>query len=169
MLGLIRRTFTTKTNVQEKKSLYISLVCSQLLYCSVLWQPNLLRDIELLERVQRRATKYILNDFHSNYRSRLLALNLLPLMYILELHDIMFAVTCLKSPHKDFDILNFIKFSSLQSTRSSSESKLVHQQVYSRRSRHFYFNRLPRLRNSLPPIDLELTYEAIKHHLRNYL
>ena len=37
-----------------------------------------------------------------------------------------------------------------QSTRFSSQSKLVHQQAYSRRSRHFYFNRLPRLWNSLP-------------------
>ena len=37
MLGLIRRTFTTKTNVQEKKFLYISQVRSQLLYCPVLW------------------------------------------------------------------------------------------------------------------------------------
>ena len=80
-LGLIRRTFTTKTNINEKKVLYISLVRSQLLYCSVLWRPKLIRDIQLLERVRRRATKYILNDFHSSYKCRLLALNLLPLMY----------------------------------------------------------------------------------------
>ena len=169
MLGLIRQTFTMKTNVQQKKSPYISLVGSQLLYCSVLWRPNLLRDIELLERVQRRATKHILNDFRSNYKSRLLVLNLLPLMYILEPHDVMFAVACLKSSHKEFDILNFIKFSS-QTTRSSSQFKLVHQQAYSRRSRHFYFNRLPtKIWNSLPPIDLELPYKSIRRRLRNHL
>ena len=131
---------------------------------------NLLRDIELLQRVRRWATKNILNDFRSDYKSQLLALNLLPLMYILELHDVMFAVACLKSSHKKFDILNFIIFSS-QTTRSSSQFKLVHQQAYSTRSRHFYFNCLPRLWNSLPPIDLELCYKYItcKCHLRNHL
>jgi len=102
MLGLIRRTFSKRTNVHEKKLLYITLVRSQLLYCSVLWRPNLLKDIELLERVQRRVTKYILSDFHSDYRKRLLALNnLLPLMYVFELHDVMFAVLSLKSPHME--------------------------------------------------------------------
>ena len=44
MLWLIRRTLTTKTNFQEKKSLYISMVRSQLLYFSILWPPSLLRD-----------------------------------------------------------------------------------------------------------------------------
>ena len=43
-------------------------------------------DILLLEHVQRRATKYILNDYTSSYKSRLTKLNLLPLMCIYELH-----------------------------------------------------------------------------------
>ena len=30
---------------------------------SVLWKPNLLKDIKTLERLQRRATRYILNDY----------------------------------------------------------------------------------------------------------
>ena len=56
MLRLIRQTFSTKRNIQEKKSLYISVVHSQLLYCSVLWRPKLLKDIEILEWVQRQST-----------------------------------------------------------------------------------------------------------------
>ena len=60
------------------------------MYCSCLWKPYLLSDIELLERVQRRATKYILNDYTSNYKERLLRLKLLPMMYIYDLADIMF-------------------------------------------------------------------------------
>ena len=39
----------------------------------------------LLERVQRRASKFILNDYSIDYKSRLIKLNLLPLMYIYEL------------------------------------------------------------------------------------
>jgi len=88
-LGLIRRTF--KTNyTQAKTQLYITLVQSQLIYCSQIWRPHHIKDITLLERIQRRATKYILNDYQSTYKSKLEKLNLLPLMYVYELSDLMF-------------------------------------------------------------------------------
>ena len=159
-----------KTIIQEKKSLYISLVRSQLLYCSVLWWPIYSEILNCFSGYGGGLPKIFSMTSCSDYKSQLLALNLLPLMYILELHDVMFAVACLKSSHKKFDILNFIIFSS-QTTRSSSQFKLVHQQAYSTRSRHFYFNCLPRLWNSLPPIDLELCYKYItcKCHLQNHL
>ena len=80
-LGIIQRSFTTNS-VPVKKKLYISLIRSQLLYCSQVWHPFLIKDISLLEHAQRRATKYILNDYQSSYKSRLLNLKLLPLMYI---------------------------------------------------------------------------------------
>ena len=80
-LGLIRRTFSTHSTT-AKKLLYLILVWSRLTYCSQLWRPHLLKDICTLERVQRRATKYILNDYSSFYKSRLVKLDLLPLMYI---------------------------------------------------------------------------------------
>ena len=67
-LGLLRRTFKTN-NIQVKKQLFISLVRSQLLYCSQIWRPQLIKDILTLERIQRRATKYILNDYESSYKS----------------------------------------------------------------------------------------------------
>ena len=94
----------TKTYIQNphaiasKKLLYISLVRAQLTYCSQLWRPHLLKDITLLERVQRHATKFILNDYQSSYRSRLLTLYLLPLMYLFELYDIIFVIKSLKNP-----------------------------------------------------------------------
>ena len=35
---------------------------SHFMYCSVIWRPCLIKHIQLIERVQHRATKYILND-----------------------------------------------------------------------------------------------------------
>ena len=87
-LNLIRRTITT-SSINVKKWLYLSLVRSQL------WRPRLLKDITQLERVQRRATKYIVQDRNQDYKSRLIALQLLPLMYWFELLDIMFLVKCI--------------------------------------------------------------------------
>ena len=68
-LGLICCSFTTNF-ISVKKMLYISLICSQL---ATLLFPNLealldqTQDIVLLEKVQKRSTKYILNDFTSSY------------------------------------------------------------------------------------------------------
>ena len=92
-LGVIRRTFTTN-NVSTKHQLYLSLVQSQLSYSSPIWRPHLSKDIIKLEQVQRRATKFILGSYSTYYKSRLIELNLLPLMY---LTDIMFFINSLKT------------------------------------------------------------------------
>ena len=142
-LGLLRRTFSTHC-VYARKQLYLMLVRSQLLYCSQLWRPILLKDIVTLERVQRRASKFILNDYTSSYKSRLIQLSLLPLMYQYELNDLLFFIKSYNSPSECFDIRRFVHFRS-SSTRSSSASKLVHQISANNNERHFYFCRISRL------------------------
>ena len=104
-LGLLHHSFSSAVHINAKRSLYLSLIRSQLVYCSQIWRPYLLTDIILLERVQRRATKFILNDYSSNYKSRLIALRLLPLMMVYELYDISFFIKCLKCPMASFNII----------------------------------------------------------------
>ena len=62
-----------------KLSLYKSLIRPKLLYCSQVWRPHKVKDIKNSERIQRRATKFFLQDYLSSYRDRLITLNLLPL------------------------------------------------------------------------------------------
>ena len=81
-----------------KKLLYLSLVRPKLIYCSCVWRPHLIKDIGSLEKIQRRATKFILKDFSSDYKSKLLRLNLFSLMLLYEYYDIIFFFKCLKSP-----------------------------------------------------------------------
>ena len=79
MLGLIRRCFSHTASVPVRRLLYTqSLVRSHLIYCSVIWRPYLRRDIIVLEKLQRRATKFILNDYTSDYKTCLSSLELLP-------------------------------------------------------------------------------------------
>ena len=78
MLGLLRRVFSSSVSVSAKRSLYISLVHSKLLYCSSVWHPYLLVDIKNLEYVQRRATKFIASNPLLDYRNRLIYLNCCP-------------------------------------------------------------------------------------------
>ena len=79
-LGLLRRVFKNSHCPEARKCLYISIVRPNLLYCSLLWRPYLIKDIDLLERVQRRATKFILSDYSSDYKTRLIQLGTLPLI-----------------------------------------------------------------------------------------
>lgn len=164
ILGLLRRTFRSVNYTHEKKLLYVLLVRSQLTYCSPVWRPHLIRDIVKLERVQKRATKYILNDYKSDYKSRLLSLGLLPLMYYLELLDIMFCVKSLKTPSVNYAISDHVTFCS-SSTRSGSSKKMCHTRSRTNSAKNFYYNRLPRLWNSLPLIDLDQSIATIKKKL----
>ena len=59
---------TTPTNV--KKKLYLSLVVPVVTYGLPVWRPSLIRDIVSLEKLQRRATKYMLHDYQLDYKSR---------------------------------------------------------------------------------------------------
>ena len=114
-------------------------------------RPHLIKDITMIEQLQRRATRFILNDYQSCYFDRLVKLQLFPLMYAFELADIMFAIKALKSPSDSFDITNYVSFS-YGSTKSSKNGKLRHIRSLDSKSKHFYFNRLPRLWNTLPPL-----------------
>ena len=65
-----------------------SYITTYLLFTSLATKSD--KEILLLERIQRRATKFILNDYKSDYKSRLNSTRLLPLMYWFELQDIYF-------------------------------------------------------------------------------
>ena len=163
ILGLLKRSFCNSNSILTMRKLYISLVRSQLSYCSPLWRPCLINDIRKLEQVQRRATKFVLGQTHSqNYKQRLIDLDLLPLMYYFELTDIMFLVNSLKCASDRFNILNYIQLQESNNTRSANKLTLKHIRSPTNQSQHFYFRRIPRLWNRLPFIDLSLSSETIK-------
>ena len=166
---MIRRNASSAA-LSVRKTLYLSLVRCHLSYCSQLWRPCLIKDIELLERVQRRATKFITGNYEVSYKDRLLSLGLLPLMYWFELLDIMFLVHTLKNPPDNFDIYDHITFtnSDKRSTRSSAAHHLQSKHCRTSYGRHFYFNRIVRLWNAVPPIDLSLSEYTIKRHLMDF-
>ena len=168
---LIRRPFPPEsTPTHIKKYLYLALVLPLLTYASPVWRPQLLKDIITLELFQKHATKYILNYSNSDYKSRLTSLQILPIMYRLELNDLMFYITSQKNLSCHFDILSYISDHSPSiPTRSQSAFKLIHTQSSTTTNRHLYFNRLPRLWNSLPPIDPNLSISIIKSTITRHL
>ena len=115
-IHLICRSISS-TSPSLRLSLYLSLVQSKLSYGSQWWRPRLLKDTICLERVQRRATKFVVNDYSIDYKSRLTSLNLLPLMYWFEVQDIMFLIKCIKHPLDNLHIYSHISFVSSCTSR----------------------------------------------------
>ena len=79
---------------------------------------------------------------------------------VFEISDLLFFIRSYQSPTSAFNIMNYISFSS-SSTRSGYNFKLRHTISQNNSVRHFYFNRLPRLWNSLPPLDPNLPFPAL--------
>ena len=92
VLGLIKRV-CGRDIIDEttRKLMYITLVCPILEYASSLWSPYTAKHHRLLENIQRRATRFIMNypdrDAYP-YSERLIKLKLLPLEYRRESRDL---------------------------------------------------------------------------------
>ena len=74
-LGLIKRSFKFITN-ESLTVLYKLYIRPALEYCAPAWSPYLLKDIDLLEQVQRRATKLVISIVNLPYKERLATLGL---------------------------------------------------------------------------------------------
>ena len=166
-LGLVWRTFSSTIPISATVKLYTSLIRSQVLYCCPVWRSYLIKDIKKLEQLQRRATNYILRDYNiSDYKTWLIHLRLFPLMYIFEISDILFLIKTYKHPTNNFNINTYISFSA--GNTKSCGVELRHNASSINKEYHFYFNRIIRLWNSLPIIDLNLPINVIKSKIKDY-
>ena len=64
VLGFLRRNLRHCPQ-NCKKTAYIALVRSILEYACVIWDPYLAKDINMLENIQKKAARFILNDYTS--------------------------------------------------------------------------------------------------------
>ena len=75
MLGIIKRNFRHLT-ITTFTLIYKTMVRSHLDYCCSLWEPYKKVDIEALEKVQKRATKFLPALRHLTYPDPLKACKL---------------------------------------------------------------------------------------------
>ena len=90
-----------------------------------MWSPSHSYLQSRIEHVQRRTAQSILRSRmgEMSYKERLIRLDMLPLVYNRELHDITFFYKCLYG-HKDLNVHNFFYFVTHGCTRQSNSFNL---------------------------------------------
>jgi len=87
-------------------------------------------------------------------------------MYVLEVSDLMFFINCIKNPTLCFNIHSYVSFS--DSRTRFTDLKLKHNTTFTNKQLHFYFNRICRLWNTIPIINMDLSTLTIKNQLQQF-
>ena len=146
-VGIIKRTFTS-LNTNNFKILYKSLTRPILEYCSPIWSPHLRKDIDEIERVQRRATKLVKGLAELSYEERLRKLDIPTLAYRRIRADILQTYKILKG-HDSLNPRDFFQPPPSNTTRGHS-LKIFKQSCNTSERQHTFSQRVVSLWNNLP-------------------
>jgi len=153
VLGLIKRNFTDRSK-EVIIPLYKCLVRPHLEYCCPIWNPHYIKDIKLVEGVQRRATKLVWGMDNLHYEERLKRLGLMQLDTRRVRSDLL---ETFKITNGYYDITSDTFFKSDDAGRRGHNKKL-----FKRRSRldirkYVFANRIVDKWNALPDRCMECT------------
>jgi hypothetical protein len=173
ILGVLRRTCTKLMDMKARRTLYLSLVKSQLCYATEVWSPvNSVQISRRVEKVQRRATRWITMTKRGelSYRERLLALDLLPLTYDREVRDLVYFFKSLFN-YIDINIDNYVSFVSHGRTRLSHTSRYILQSKLCKTNtfQSSYYNRVVKIWNTVcqeVSPDIFHNPNSFKHYLK---
>jgi ribonucleases P/MRP protein subunit RPP40 len=166
ILGMIKRNieFKSKENVIR---LYKSLVRPRLEFCVQAWSPYLKKDIDVIERVQRRATKLIEGYGKLSYADRLYRTKLIPLEKRRVRGDLIQVFKMIKGFDK-IDYRSYFEISQDKRTRGHS-LKLIKRRCNGELRKHFFTQRVVDSWNGLPQIVVDAdTINTFKNRLDEF-
>lgn len=148
ILGQIKRTFSYRTRDIFVK-LYKMYVRPHLEYAVQVWNPWMKKDITILERVQRRATRMIVG-LSGTYEDRLRAVGLTTLEQrrirgdALQTYKLLQGIEC-----EDQQMFTYISEVSKKYTRANENNELIIQLNHLEIRKHFFSQRSVQVWNNL--------------------
>ena len=172
MLGFVRRSSHNMSSPRIRCTLYKTLVRSQFAYSCQVWSPQCVSLILEMEKVQRRATRVIMSlPYQSkiSYKDRLLRTGLLPLSYWHEYLDLMYFFKAVLNNDQNIELKLCNRVTGNDTTNGVSVNiPRVNTITY----QNSYYNRTPRVFNSLPlRIHIrgkDVTIRQFRKYLLNY-
>ena len=147
--------------------LYKTLVRPHLEYCAPIWSPHLAKDIDVLEKVQRRATKLIPSISTLSYEGRLQELDLHSLFCRRQRGDLIEVFKILNSYYQ-IDPKDIFTLQQDSVTRGHP-MKLFKQRICRSIGQHFFNFRIIQQWNDLSDeVVLAKTISSFKHSLDQY-
>jgi len=155
---------------RANSSLGTTIVRPVMEYASEIWDPHLQKDIDSLERVQRRAARFVVQnyDFRASVSQILSELGWDSLAARREDRRmlLMFGVVCGLVAVSEADLVDGTLATADQRTRSNNPFKLKHLPATTNAYRRSFFpNTIPAWNNL--PIDTETTVPTLKNYLHN--
>jgi len=149
VLGMIKRNISFKSK-EVIVRLYKALVRPRLEYCVQVWCPYLRKDIDRIERVQRRATKLIEGYSTMTYLERLSATGLISMEKRRVRGDLIEAYKILKGKDQ-VNYKNFFEIQSSSRTRGHN-CRIVKQRSHLDIRKYFFSQRVVNAWNKLPQV-----------------
>ena len=125
---------------RTKLNAYCGYIVPILSYASQVWYPNK-KELRLIEKLQKRAFKWILGESSDCYSTRCKKLKILPLSLYIEMHDLLFFL-CVTKGKYDIDNDKYIQISNASiETRQASRGDFKLPCFSKHRSQHNFWYR----------------------------
>ena len=167
IFAVIRRSYMY-LDKETFKPLYIALIRSHLEYANNVWSPYKQKDIDIIENVQRRATKQVIGLRDLSYPERLKLLNLPTLTHRRTRGDMIEVYKLLHNKY-DTDVSTLLKLRSAQSSLRGHSLTLFKPRVNRNLRQNSFTIRVIDTWNSLPQQVVEApSVNSFKNRLDKY-
>ena len=147
--GFVKRCIDYNATQECKLLCYKSLIRPILEYGTIVWSCINNRLLSSVERVQRRVTKFIMNDYNCTYEHTLCQLKILPLSLRRDMLDLIFLYNNIQGT-SDSNIMSLLTYNERYNRRTGDNLLLQINRTKHENNKYCFHNRVCYSWNTIP-------------------